>query len=95
MGLINLNIVERWKSASRAYYIPPAARGVKPFTPEGTDLTIWLYEVESTKGTKYCAIVFIAKQSKPLFHNVYSSKSSRDHHIKDIIKERKSFVGTL
>jgi hypothetical protein len=88
-------IVERWLTARsfpmpREMYLPDAARGKEPLLPEGTDLAIWLYDAQSPRGPRPCAIGFVAKQSKPLFHHSYVNENQRQQSIDKAIESRKA-----
>jgi len=92
-------VLARWQEEAvgrffmpRESYLPQQARGKDPILPEGTDLAIWPYEVETDKGIKYYAIAFAGKQSKPLWHYAFRSEADRDRSIKETIASRKSVL---
>jgi hypothetical protein len=63
-------------------YLPPLARKLKPYTPEGSDLLVWEYEA----GGRPYAIVYAKDQRKPLWHLMFSSPKSRQRHIDNTVK---------
>lgn len=67
-----------------ARYLPPRAQGVKPFTPPGSDLLVWVYEA----GGRPYAIVYAKGQRKPLWHHAFSSPEARQRHIDNTVKDR-------
>jgi hypothetical protein len=89
-------IAERWLVAHRFtmprdFYLPPEAKGKEPLVPEGTDLAIWLYDIQTPlKGPKPAAIAFAGKQSKPLFHHRYTTEAQRQRAIDEAIESRKA-----
>lgn len=92
-------VLARWQEEAagrffmpRESYLPQQARGKDPILPEGTDLAIWTYEVESSKGVKPYAIAFAGKQSKPLWHYAFRNEADRDRSIKETIASRKSVL---
>jgi hypothetical protein len=89
-------IVERYKQAirftlPRESYLPKEVRGQKPYIPKGTDMAVWYYEVESRRDgkTKYYAIAFLGKQSKPFFHYSYRDERHREREVERIAQGRK------
>lgn len=74
----------------RGFYLPKEVRDEPPnVDPDGTDLDMWTYESEGSRGPLYVVIAFQGKQSKPLFHYSYRNESDRDKRIKDTIRSRK------
>ena len=76
------DIVGRGFKMTRDFYAP---RGVKPYTPHGTDLAIYEYEKD---GLLYAA-AFVGKQSKPIWHYRFKDKSQRTRMIDKSIEDRK------
>jgi len=67
-------------------YLPPKTKGMRPYTPPGSDLLVWEYEA----GGRPYAIVFTKKGDKPLWHLAFSSEKSRERHLKQTIDDRMS-----
>jgi hypothetical protein len=90
-------VVERYKEAykgrfwmPRSSYLPPEVRGTDPYVPKGTDMAVWTYEREGKDGkTKYYAIAFIGKQSKPHFHYTYRDERRREKAIEEAADSRR------
>jgi len=90
-------VVDRYKEAykskfwmPRSSYLPPQVRGTDPYVPKGTDMAVWTYESTDRSGrTKYVAIAFVGKQSKPLFHYSYRDERQREKAIEDAADGRR------
>ena len=85
-------------------------RGIAPFTPPGTDLAIYSWESEGHGGnTRYYAIAFHGRATKPLWHYSFKSEAERQEQInrtaesrhsglayrKDATAKRRAFAPTL
>jgi hypothetical protein len=67
-------------------YLPPKTKGIRPYTPKGSDLLVWEYEA----GGRPYAIVFAKKGDKPLWHLAFTSEKARERHIEQTIADRMS-----
>lgn len=84
-NLVNSESVSTRHSYDRSY-LPPKTRGMKPYTPPGSDLLVWEYEA----GGRPYAIVFAKKGDKPLWHLAFTSEKARERHIETTIADRMS-----
>lgn len=72
--------------AAAPRWVPQAAQGTDPIRPEGTDLDVWLYDVQ---GMPY-AIGYMGKSGKPLFHTRYRNEAQRAADIERYAEARRT-----
>jgi hypothetical protein len=97
MALIVKNVMERWLKAAkgpsalgrpRPGWVPKDAEYVNP---DGTDLEFWLFEIPGARGTRYYAVGYMGKQSKPFMNFYYPKLVQREQAISQALKHRKDF----
>lgn len=74
-------------------FLPTDARNVEPVTPEGTDIQVWKYESDVRGQKRPCAIAYMGRSAKPLFHSCFLSEHSRESAIEDYAKSRRYSLG--
>ena len=75
------------EALSRQFYLPPDVKDQESIKPPGTDLEIWTWQ--DTPRTKYVAVVFQGKSSKPLWYLAFRTEQDRDKRIEETIAIRK------
>lgn len=77
------------RTMTRDFY-RPRNTDVEPFTPEGTDLEVWKYDVEGNDGTlRYFMTVFGGKRSKPDSDYWYRTPERRDEELERLVNSNK------
>ena len=88
----------RGRVRPRESYLPEDLRGLPPFTPEGTDLALWVWDKsypqsDGSVKTLYSGVAFAGKSNDPLWYLIFRSDAERMRKIQASIAARKEVLG--
>lgn len=92
LALIATKVAHRYVEARRipfprSFYLPADRKNEESIKPPETDLEIWTWQ--DTPRTKYVAVVFQGKSTKPLWYLGFRTEQERDKRIEETIAIRK------